>query len=71
MSFRSYVHQSRVHDNPQGDFKCDARMDSTFPDATSWKELEAYLNAKGAAPAAIDAGKKVWTAYRAKKRQVL
>lgn len=68
MSFIRYIQERRITDTPSGDFTKDARADSRMPDVKSWPELRRYLERSGAIPAAIEAGHRVWNAYRAKVR---
>lgn len=65
MSFRSYLVKRRAAQNASGDFVRYARADRSMPDVKSWHQLETYLYAVGAAPAAIAAGKTVWNSYQA------
>lgn len=69
MSFREYVKARRITDTPAGDFTGDARRDPNLPDAKSWPELKAYLEAIPHANGVIEAGYQVWQGYaRTRKR---
>ena len=69
MSFRAYIQSRRITDTPAGDFTADARADKAFPDARSWTELRRYLERRGAIREAVEAGHRVWAAYRAQVRK--
>lgn len=45
------------------DFADDAMYDDDFPDATSWEQLNTYLEGVHAVEGAIIAGKEVWRRY--------
>lgn len=62
-SFRAYVQNATVTDDPEGDFVRDAKADRGLPDAQSWAELRDYLKTRGAVRNAIKAALHVWQAY--------
>lgn len=68
LSFRDYMLGRRVTDTPAGDFVSDAKSDSRFPDAKTWREIESYLFSKQACWEAVQAGKQVWRGYQARLR---
>jgi hypothetical protein len=75
-SFREYV-DGRKYDFGRGsaaawNFIALARGDRHLPDARSWRELEAYLEAAGLPDAQVAAARSVWrsfTAYRSRVRR--
>lgn len=68
-SFRAYIAGRRATDTPSGDFTADAKSDANLPDAATWGELRAYLERRGADPAAISAARVVWRGYAAQLRR--
>ena len=65
LSFRQYVLTHSPEDSPAGDFIMDSKSSASFPNVTSWEELEDWLHGQGASQPAINAGRDVWTRYEA------
>lgn len=63
MTFPEYIAKRRAGRNPTGDFVRDARADDTFPNCSTWQELERYLERCHACAPAIEAGRTVWRSY--------
>lgn len=69
LSFREYVLTHSPEDSPAGDFIMDAKHPTQrIPDVKSWRQLEAWLEGRGASSEAIDSAQVVWERYlRAKE----
>jgi cytochrome c553 len=67
-SFGAFLDATKAHRSPAGDFVKDARTDNTlrhFDAANNWKDVQNHLCACGACHEAHEAGKAVWSRYRA------
>lgn len=65
MSFKKFILERKVTDDPEGDFVDDTKRVSDFPEElTSFAGLQAYLEFKRACPEAIEAGRKLWREYK-------
>lgn len=63
MSFRKYVKNRKVTNDPAGDFAGDVQGDDKFPDVKSWREVSGYLWSRGADLAVMEIAKEVWDEY--------
>ncbi len=61
--FKAYIRDG-VWSGELRDFADDAIHDDDLPDATSWEQLETYLENQNALEGAIIAGKNVWECYQ-------
>ena len=66
-SFRDYV-LARKYDYGRGSagawrFIAEARGDRDFPDARNWRELQAYLERRGASADLVKAARSVWRSF--------
>ena len=61
--FRDYIRRGKWSGELR-DFADDAIHDDDLPDATSWEQLETYLNEQHVVDGAIIAGKSVWRRYQ-------
>jgi hypothetical protein len=54
---------------PKGDFTSDVKRDKNFPDASTWAEVESYLQQQWqTCDESIEAARSVWRQYEARHR---
>jgi hypothetical protein len=63
MSFRTFLTQAEVTDDPAGDLIADMRSDRDLPDVQDIRAARFYLRDRGACQGAIDALPDVWWRY--------
>lgn len=69
-TWRQWLDQARITDDPAGDFLCDARSDKQMPDVMSSRAaLVSYLRGRGACPEALEAVPEVWRRYRSATKE--
>lgn len=70
-SFRDYV-MVRKYDYGRGSpgawqFIAQARGDDGFPDARSWRDLQTYLESRGASGELLKSARSVWRSFAAQR----
>lgn len=64
MSFKEYLAQRKPRHDAEGDFVRLALADPTFPDVSSWGEIEAHLVSSKATYPMINAARDVWDKHQ-------
>lgn len=63
-TFRRFVFQQIVKDDPVGDFVLDVIEDSEFPEEDRWALIYIHLILRDACPEAVKAARKLWRRYK-------
>jgi hypothetical protein len=64
VSFRRFVFQQNMSEDPVGDFVLDVIEDREFPEEDRWALIYIHLILKDACPEAIKAARKLWRRYK-------
>lgn len=65
MSFKKFILERKITDDPEGDFVDDTKRATDFPEEfISFAGLQAYLEFKKADSTTIEAGRKLWREYK-------
>lgn len=72
MLFKEFLSRRKSSYDAKGDFARLATSDINFPDASSTRELEAYVEQHhGSNHSLMDAGKELWTEFQKEAKRAL